>query len=145
MFFMFLSNFIASVLFWIILGHFGLITHSFWTKNNFFCIFFEKYLVNSKKSSTFAAAKEYRNSKNYIMEATLQQNVYSITVPKIDLKRFRGIVKAMGWRVAPCQKVEEEDITQTSGYKEAMEDVRMGRVTEYASVDDMFEKLGIAL
>jgi inorganic diphosphatase len=30
-----------------------------------------------------------------------------------------------------------------SGIEEAMDDIRHGRVTEYESVDDMFEKLGI--
>lgn len=30
-----------------------------------------------------------------------------------------------------------------SGIEEAMGDIRHGRVTEYESVDDMFEKLGI--
>lgn len=35
------------------------------------------------------------------------------------------------------------DITQTSGYKEAMDDVKHGRVSEYSSVDDLFKELGI--
>lgn len=30
-----------------------------------------------------------------------------------------------------------------SGIEEAMDDIRHGRVTEYESADDMFEKLGI--
>ena len=30
-----------------------------------------------------------------------------------------------------------------SGIEEAMEDVRQGRVSEYKSADDLFEKLGI--
>ena len=30
-----------------------------------------------------------------------------------------------------------------SGIEEAMDDIRHGRVTEYKSADDMFEKLGI--
>lgn len=37
-------------------------------------------------------------------------------------------------------KTAPKDITQTDGYKEAMEDVRTGRVYEYASVDDFFKK-----
>ena len=42
-------------------------------------------------------------------------------------------------------KVRVEDITQTAGYKEAMDDVKHGRVTEYASVDDYFKKMGVEL
>lgn len=38
-----------------------------------------------------------------------------------------------------------EDITQTAHYKAAMDDVKHGRVTEYESVEDLFEKLNITL
>ncbi len=45
-----------------------------------------------------------------------------------------------------AKPVEEEfDITKTAGYKEAMDDVRNGRVTEFASVDDYFKKMGVEL
>lgn len=49
---------------------------------------------------------------------------------------LRGVeaVKVVKNKTAP------KDITQTDGYKEAMEDVRTGRVYEYASVDDFFKK-----
>jgi len=36
-----------------------------------------------------------------------------------------------------------EDITQTAGYKEAMDDIKHGRVYSYDSVDQLFEELGI--
>ena len=36
-----------------------------------------------------------------------------------------------------------DDITKTAHYKEAMDDVKNGRVTTYDSVDDIFKKLGI--
>ena len=38
---------------------------------------------------------------------------------------------------------KNEDITKTTGYKEAMEDIRLGRVSTYESVDQLFEELGI--
>ena len=40
-------------------------------------------------------------------------------------------------------KTKNEDITKTAGFKEAMEDVRLGRVSTYESVDQLFEELGI--
>ena len=40
-------------------------------------------------------------------------------------------------------KTKSEDITKTTGYKEAMEDIRLGRVSTYESVDQLFEELGI--
>lgn len=34
-----------------------------------------------------------------------------------------------------------EDITQTAGYKKAMDDVKHGRVTEYASLKDFYKDI----
>ena len=39
--------------------------------------------------------------------------------------------------------VQMEDNSVMSGIEEAMDDIRYGRVTEYKSANDMFEKLGI--
>ena len=36
---------------------------------------------------------------------------------------------------------EGEDITKTAGYKEAMDDVKHGRVYHAGSVDDMFKQI----
>ena len=41
------------------------------------------------------------------------------------------------------QRPKSEDITKTAGYKEAMEDIRLGRVSTYESVDQLLEELGI--
>jgi hypothetical protein len=38
-------------------------------------------------------------------------------------------------------KTKNEDITKTAGFKEAMEDVRLGRVKTASSVDDMFKQI----
>jgi hypothetical protein len=35
------------------------------------------------------------------------------------------------------------DITKTAGYRKAMEDVKHGRVTEYASLDDFYKEMGL--
>ena len=51
----------------------------------------------------------------------------------------------MGVTSVKVQKPKEHDITKTAGYKAAMDDVKNGRVTEYDSVEDLFQKLGIAL
>lgn len=39
------------------------------------------------------------------------------------------------------QRPKSEDITKTAGYKEAMEDVKYGRVYHADSVDDMFKQI----
>ena len=40
-------------------------------------------------------------------------------------------------------KPKEYDITKTAGFREAMDDIKHGRVTTYDSVDDLFKELGI--
>ena len=47
------------------------------------------------------------------------------------LKSMNGVV------IVPVRKRKK------TGIEEAMDDIRHGRVTEYKSADDMFEKLGI--
>ena len=39
--------------------------------------------------------------------------------------------------------IQVEDNSVMAGIEEAMDDIRHGRVTEYESADDMFEKMGI--
>ena len=41
------------------------------------------------------------------------------------------------------QKTKNEDITKTAGYKEAMDDIKQGRVTEYASLKDFYKEMGL--
>ena len=38
-------------------------------------------------------------------------------------------------------KYQPYDITKAEGYKEAMEDIKHGRVSHYDSVDDMFKNI----
>ena len=40
------------------------------------------------------------------------------------------------------QRPKSEDITKTAGYKEAMDDIKHGRVTEYASLKDFYKEMG---
>jgi len=40
-------------------------------------------------------------------------------------------------------KPKAEDITKTAGYKEAMEDVKHGRVSEYASLKVFYKEMGV--
>jgi len=77
------------------------------------------------------------------METALRHDTFTVSVPRIDLRRFKGIAKAMGWDISPVPKSKEYDITKTAGFREAMDDVKHGRVTEYASAEDMFKQLGI--
>ena len=44
-------------------------------------------------------------------------------------------------KVQKDTKPDENDITKTEGFREAMDDVKHGRVFQADSVDDMFKKI----
>ena len=48
-------------------------------------------------------------------------------------------------KVQKDAKPKEYDITKTAGFREAMDDVKHGRVSTYDSVDDLFKELGISI
>jgi hypothetical protein len=60
-------------------------------------------------------------------------------------KMLMGVVSVKVERPKTKPVEKEFDITKTAGYKEAMDDVKNGRITEYASVDDYFKKMGVEL
>lgn len=61
-----------------------------------------------------------------------------------QLKRACQMLKGVA-SVKVLKSTEEYDITETAGYKEAMDDVKHGRITQYDSVNQLFEELGIAI
>ncbi len=56
---------------------------------------------------------------------------------KMICKMLQGVTSVRVQKPKP----KVEDITQTAGYKEAMEDVKHGRVYHAESVDDMFKQI----
>ena len=65
-----------------------------------------------------------------------------VTKVKQACKMLMGVASV---KIQKPAKPKTHDITKTASYREAMEDVKHGRVTEYDSVEDMFQKLGITL
>ena len=67
-------------------------------------------------------------------------------VPKVKqaCKMLMGVV-SVKTEHPKNKSVEKFDITKTAAFKEAIDDVKQGRITEYESVDDLFNKLGIAV
>lgn len=51
------------------------------------------------------------------------------------------IVGVASVKVQKETKPKEHDITKTAGYREAMDDVKHGRITHHDSVDDMFKDI----
>ena len=60
-----------------------------------------------------------------------------------DLSMLKDIKKAISMLkgVTVVKRQKTYDITKTAGYREAMDDVKNGRVTHYDSVDDMFRSV----
>ena len=83
--------------------------------------------------------KSIEKQNNYNM-ATIVLNVPDeslVSKIKQACKMLQGVASVK------VQRPKSEDITKTAGYKEAMEDIRLGRVSTYESVDQLFEELGI--
>ena len=46
-------------------------------------------------------------------------------------------------KVQKSSKEKDYDITKTAGYREAMDDVKNGRVTTYDSLKDFYKEMGL--
>ena len=66
-----------------------------------------------------------------------------LNVPDESLvSKVKQICKMLqGVASVKVHKTKNEDITKTAGYKEAMDDVKHGRVYHADSVDDMFKQI----
>ena len=53
------------------------------------------------------------------------------------------IVGVASVKVQKTAKKKEYDITKTAGYREAMDDVKNGRVTTYDSLQDFYKEMGL--
>ena len=53
------------------------------------------------------------------------------------------IVGVASVKVQKPAKEKEYDITKTAGYREAMDDVKNGRVTHYDSLKDFYKEMGL--
>ena len=66
---------------------------------------------------------------------------FTINIPKVDLKRFKGLAKAMGWTF---EKVETSQLDyENHPSKELMQslsDAHEGRVFHAESVEDLFRQ-----
>lgn len=72
------------------------------------------------------------NIYNRINMATTVLNMESVTlsVPKVDMKRLRGIVKAMGWKIQKKNALDE-----------ALDEVKNGKILKYDSLDELIKDI----
>ena len=96
-------------------------------------------------NSTYLCRRKFKTTT--IMEAstTKVSAAAQLLVSISDLSMLNDIKKAIsmlkGVTAVKKQKQKEYDITKTKAFKEALDDVKHGRVTHYDSVDDMFKSV----
>ena len=56
-----------------------------------------------------------------------------------DIKKAISMLKG----VTAVKKQKQFDITKTAGYREAMDDVKHGRVYHYDSLKDFYKEMGL--
>ena len=68
------------------------------------------------------------------MQATAvnQYERMTVHVPRMEAKRFRAIVKALGFEIEKKNAIDR-----------ALDDIEAGRVHTWSSADEMFQSLGI--
>lgn len=58
-----------------------------------------------------------------------------------QIKKACTLLKGVGEVKVLKSTSSQKDITQTSGYKEAMEDIRLGRIYHAKNTEDMFQQI----
>lgn len=58
-----------------------------------------------------------------------------------QIKKACTLLKGVGEVKVLKSASSQKDITQTSGYKEAMEDIRLGRIYHAKNTEDMFQQI----
>lgn len=68
------------------------------------------------------------------MQATMvnQYERMTVHVPRVEAKRFRAVVKALGFEIEKKNAIDR-----------ALDDIEAGRVRTWSSTDEMFQALGI--
>ena len=67
------------------------------------------------------------------MQAALNQyERMTVHVPRVESRRFRAIVKALGFEIEKKNAIDR-----------ALDDIEAGRVHTYSSADEMYQALGI--
>ena len=97
---------------------------------------------------TFAPAKV---KKGKIMRTmTLNQSVFSVYIPKVDTKKFKQLIKLMGWTIAPAQAPARLYDPETGEYlndetMRVIEDARQGKDIAFKGSFDEFKSWAEAL
>ena len=73
-----------------------------------------------------------------LMDTSVKKTVdFTVTIPQIDLKRFKGLIKAMGWS---CKKKEPEYYESEQFYRDvdkAEADIAAGKSVSVSNADEL--------
>ena len=122
----------------------------------------EKCLSLQRQSPPRFPSEQRTRVELFLFIATMKYNKQPLDIPaQIAMLKGRGqniadenlvqkvkqackmIVGVTSVKVQRPAKKKVYDITKTKAFQEALDDVKHGRVTQYDSVDDLFNKLGI--
>ena len=75
-------------------------------------------------------------------EGQILVNIEDMSMLK-DIKKAISLLKGVASVKVKRTTKKEYDITKTAGYREAMDDVKNGRVTTYNSLQDFYKEMGL--
>ena len=76
-------------------------------------------------------------------EGQILVNIEDMSMLK-DIKKAISLLKGVASvKVQKTAKKKEHDICKTAGYREAMDDVKNGRVYHYDSLKDFYKEMGL--
>ena len=81
---------------------------------------------------TFAASKVKTKGGTHMQVAVNQYERMTVHVPRLEAKRFRAVVKALGFEIEKKNAIDR-----------ALDDIEAGRVRTYSSANEMYQVLGI--
>ena len=95
------------------------------------------------------AAQRLRKEK-IMRTMTLNQSVFSVYIPKVDTKKFKQLIKLMGWTIAPTKEPARLYDPETGEYlndetMRVIEDARQGKDIAFKGSFDEFKSWAEAL
>ena len=75
-------------------------------------------------------------------EGQILVNIEDMSMLK-DIKKAISLLKGVASVKVKRTTKKEYDITKTAGYREAMDDVKNGRVYHYDSLKDLYKEMGL--
>ena len=95
-------------------------------------------------------AQRFLERKIIMQTVALNQNVFSVSIPQVDTKKFKQLIKLMGWTIAPAKEAARLYDPETGEYlndetMRVIEDARQGKDIAFKGSFDEFKSWAEAL